>query len=46
MDSPLAKAFLSKRVNDEVVVKAGEKTTTFSVVSIRYEQRDQASESK
>lgn len=39
MDSPLAKALLSKRIDDEVVMKTGEKTTTFSVVSIRYEQR-------
>ena len=39
MDSPLAKALLSKRIDDEVVVKTGEKTTAFSVVSIRYEQR-------
>ena len=46
MDSPLAKALLSKRVDDEVVVKTGEKTTTFSVVSIRYEQHRQASASK
>jgi len=37
MDSPLAKALLSKRIDDEVVMKTGEKTTTFSVVSIRYE---------
>jgi len=39
MDSPLAKALLSKRCDDEVVIQTGEKTATFSVVSIRYEQR-------
>ena len=38
MDSPLAKALLAKRVNDEVVVKTGEKTTTMNVVSIRYKR--------
>jgi len=38
MDSPLAKALLSKRVDDEVVVKTGDKTATYNVVSIRYEQ--------
>jgi len=43
MDSPLAKALLSKRVDDEVVVKTGEKATTFSVVSIRYEQHAETS---
>jgi transcription elongation factor GreB len=37
MDSPLAKALLAKRVDDEVVVEGGEKTTVFSVISIRYE---------
>ena len=36
MDSPLAKALLGKRVHDEVVITIGEKTTTMSVVSIRY----------
>lgn len=40
MDSPLARALLAKRVDDEIVVKTGEKSTTMSVVSIRYEQRD------
>jgi len=43
MDSPLAKALLSKRVDDEVVVKTDDKTTTFNVVSVRYEQHDQTS---
>ena len=43
MDSPLAKALLSKRIDDEVVVKTGDKTATYSVVSIRYEQRRQSS---
>ncbi len=37
MDSPIARALLSKRVNDEVVVKIGEKTATLEVLSIRYE---------
>jgi transcription elongation factor GreB len=37
MDSPLAKALLGKRVDDEVVVTIGEKTTTVHVVSIRYD---------
>jgi len=36
MDSPLAKALLAKRVDDEVVLKTGETTTTLTVVSIRY----------
>jgi len=37
MDSPLAKALLGKHVDDEVQITIGEKTTTVSVVSIRYE---------
>ena len=37
MDSPLAKALLAKQVDDEVVVKGGDKTMTLSVKSIRYE---------
>jgi transcription elongation factor GreB len=37
MDSPLAKALLAKRVDDEVFVTTGEKTVTISVVSVRYE---------
>ena len=40
IDSPLAKALLSKRVDDEVVVKLGEETKTISVISIRYEKQD------
>jgi transcription elongation factor GreB len=36
MDSPLAKALLAKRVDDEIVLKTDEKTTTMTVVSIRY----------
>jgi transcription elongation factor GreB len=39
MDSPVAKALLAKRIDDEVVIQTGEKSTTFTVVSIRYEQR-------
>lgn len=37
MDSPLAKALLKKRVDDDVVLDAGGKTTVLSVISIRYE---------
>lgn len=40
IDSPLAKALLSKRVDDEVIVKLGEETTRISVVSIHYEKQD------
>ncbi len=40
IDSPLAKALLSKRVDDEVVVKLGEKVATIRVVSIRYDQQE------
>lgn len=36
IDSPLAKALLKKRVDDEVQVTIGEKTSTVSVMSIRY----------
>lgn len=36
MDSPLAKALLAKRVDDEVVVKTGDKTRAMTVVSIHY----------
>jgi transcription elongation factor GreB len=36
MDSPLARSLLAKRVDDEFVFKAGEKTTVLSIVSIRY----------
>jgi transcription elongation factor GreB len=37
MDSPLAKALLAKRIDDEVVFNTGEKTAVMSVVSIHYE---------
>jgi transcription elongation factor GreB len=36
MDSPLAKALLAKQVDDEIVLKTGEKTVTMTVVSIKY----------
>lgn len=36
IDSPLAKALLKKRVDDDVQVTIGEKTSTVSVLSIRY----------
>lgn len=36
MDSPLAKALHKKRVDDEVRVKIGDKTSTMTVVSISY----------
>jgi transcription elongation factor GreB len=38
MDSPLARALLGKRVGDEVEITIGQKTTTVSVVSFRYEK--------
>lgn len=37
IDSPLARALLKKQVGDEVVVKTGQKTTVFEVLSVRYE---------
>ena len=37
MDSPLARALLAKRVDDDVVITTGEKTVTMRVVSVRYE---------
>lgn len=37
MDSPLAKALLGKRVDDEVSVRVGEHTQHQCVVAIRYE---------
>ena len=37
MDSPIAKALLARRVGDDVAVTIGEKITTLSLVSIRYE---------
>jgi transcription elongation factor GreB len=36
MDSPLAKALLAKRVDDEVVMTTNGKSTTMRVISIRY----------
>ncbi len=39
MDSPLAKALLAKRVNDEVVLKTDGKATTLTVISIRYREQ-------
>lgn len=36
MDSPLARAMLGKRIDDELVVVAPEKTVTMTVLSIRY----------
>ena len=38
MDSPLAKALLNKRVDDEVALETGEKSFVVRVVSIRYEK--------
>ena len=40
MDSPLARALLKKRVDDDVVVETGEETLALSVLSIRYEEQD------
>lgn len=37
MDSPIARALLAKRVDDEVLVDIGEKTTSLTVLSIRYD---------
>ena len=37
LDSPLAKALLGKRMDDEVAVMAGGKTSTLSILSISYE---------
>lgn len=36
MDSPLAKALLAKRVDDDVVLDTGDKSVVMSVMSIRY----------
>jgi len=36
MDSPLAKALLGKRLDDEVAVKVGEHTHHYSVLAIHY----------
>lgn len=38
LDSPLAKALLGKRVNDEIVVNAGGRTSTLNILSISYEK--------
>jgi transcription elongation factor GreB len=40
MDSPLARALLKKRVDDDVVVETGDETLALSVLSIRYEEQD------
>jgi len=37
IDSPLAKALLGKRVNEEIPVVTEKKTTTLSILSVRYE---------
>jgi len=39
MDSPLARALLAKHVDDEVVVRTGEKTTVINILSIQYQSR-------
>jgi transcription elongation factor GreB len=36
VDSPLAKSLMKKKVDDEVVVVAGENTTTYVIESIHY----------
>ncbi len=38
MDSPLARALLSKSADDEVVVVIGENSTVFTVLSVSYSQ--------
>ncbi|MEQ9561411.1 MAG: GreA/GreB family elongation factor [Woeseiaceae bacterium] len=38
IDSPLAKALIKKRVDDEVTVTVGDKTTTLTILLIRYEK--------
>lgn len=40
MDSPLARALLKKRPDDEVQFTTGEKSTTMVIVSIRYESKN------
>ena len=40
MDSPLARALLKKRVDDDVQVETGEKTTALKILSIRYESSE------
>jgi len=39
MDSPLARALLKKKIDDEVVVETGETTMTLVVLSIQYDQQ-------
>ena len=39
IDSPLARALLKKRVNDEIQFELGEKSTVVTVLSIRYERQ-------
>ena len=36
VDAPVAKALLGKQIDDEVVVKLGDKTVTYVVAAIRY----------
>ena len=38
IDSPIAKALLSKRVDDEIVVETSEKVVSMTVLSIKYQQ--------
>ena len=38
MDSPFARALLKKQVEDEVQVTIAEKTTTLTILAIRYEE--------
>ena len=38
IDSPLAKALMKKHVDDEVAVTVGDKTTTLTILLIRYEK--------
>jgi len=38
MDSPVARALLGRRLDDEVDLKVGEKWVTYWIVDIRYEQ--------
>jgi transcription elongation factor GreB len=37
IDSPLAKALIRKRIDDEVTVTVGDKTTTLTILSLQYE---------
>ena len=37
IDSPLARALLKKQVDDEIILKTIEKTSTMTVISIRYQ---------